>query len=60
MAAVGIVFAAAFLILLACFSMLGFRNNEGLGPDWDCAPAPNSEAVCVKKVPRAPRGAQHD
>jgi hypothetical protein len=53
-AAVGVVFVAAFLILLVRFPLLGFRNNEGLGPNWDCAPTPNSEAVCVKRVPRAP------
>jgi hypothetical protein len=57
MIAVGVVLAAAFLIFLTRFPMLGFfRKNEGFGPDWQCAPTPNSEAVCVKRVPSAPKG----
>jgi hypothetical protein len=57
MIAAGIVFVAAFLVLLTQFPMLGFRNDQGFGRDWQCVPTPDSEAVCVKRVPSAHRQA---
>jgi hypothetical protein len=63
MIAVGIVLVAAFLTAFTRFptlGTLGFRNDQGFGPGWDCAPTPGTEAVCVKKVPNAPRSrAEH-
>jgi hypothetical protein len=28
-----------------------YQRPNGFGPDWDCANTPNSEPVCVKRVP---------
>jgi hypothetical protein len=52
--AVSMAFVAAFLVALTRFPMLGFHNDQGFGPGWDCIPTPQSEAVCVKSVPNAP------
>jgi hypothetical protein len=27
------------------------QRPAGFGPDWDCAYTPNSEPICVKRVP---------
>lgn len=49
--AVCITFGVAFLFALIKFAHLRQAPNTGFGPDWDCAYVPNSEPVCVKRLP---------
>lgn len=46
--------AVAFLIALTKFPGLGFgpRGNAGFGPGWQCTAIPESDQVCIKKVPK--------
>jgi hypothetical protein len=48
---VDIAVVAALLAALTKFQNFGETSNLGFGPDWDCAYTPNSESVCVKRVP---------
>lgn len=52
--ALGIVFAAVFMVGVVKFPWWSgwyWASNRGFGPDWVCTPVPESEQVCVKKVP---------
>jgi hypothetical protein len=51
---VGIALVAALLVSITQFPMLGFHSRLGFGPNWDCTSIPDSESVCVKKVPVNP------
>ncbi len=53
----GIVVAVAFIVGVVKFpwwSAWFFASNAGFGPDWVCTPTPQSEPVCIKKVPTDP------
>jgi hypothetical protein len=43
--------------LLACvrYPYFPFFGQTGFGPDWDCSRLPETEPVCIKRVPAAPR-----
>jgi hypothetical protein len=51
--AIGIGLLAA--VLLAMLKLPNFgSSSHGFGPDWECTAVPNSEAVCVKRLPARP------
>ncbi len=52
--ALGVAILAALLVAMVKFPYFGHSSNLGFGPDWDCAYTPNSESVCVKRVPVQP------
>jgi hypothetical protein len=54
--ALGLVFAAVFMVGVAKFPWLGLisASNRGFGPDWHCTPTPQSEQVCIKRLPNNP------
>jgi hypothetical protein len=51
---VSVALLAAVLVAMIKFPYLHYGRDDAFGPDWDCAPTPGSEAVCVKRVPPAP------
>ena len=50
----GIVVAAVFMVGVVKFPWWSgwyWASNQGFGPDWVCTPVPQSEQVCIKKLP---------
>jgi len=51
LAALLIIFGIGLLVALVEFPSLGARfPNRGFGTDWDCAPVPKGEPICVKRT----------
>lgn len=50
---IGVLFASVWRPYLMG---LPFFGSTGFGPDWECSRPPNTEPVCVKRIP--PRPAQ--
>jgi hypothetical protein len=50
------VIGVIFLFALTKFPQLGWGwvGHSGFGTDWDCVPTPQSEQVCIKRVPASP------
>lgn len=48
-----IVVVTVFAVVVTFFPNFQQRSaNVGFGPDWDCAPQPKGDPVCVKKMDR--------